>query len=182
MKPTSWVKALLAVAFLALAASIGNHPSPALAAASQASDTTTRIIRGSVSFTLPADTCPAFPAGVSLSGTGERYQVITTKVKPDGRTLVVSNDFIQGTAQDSNGGTYTFLYSNQDRNRAPASGSPIKVHMIDVFTLNGNGSISDFTVAFNWTWKYTPPEGEWPPNHNWQQLYTLGDPLHCDPL
>lgn len=143
---------------------------------------TSIIVRGTVNFTVPADICAELPAGVSLSGTGTRFQVITTKSKPDGSRLIMSNDFVIGTATDSNSNTYQFVYANQDRNQVPKNGAPIKVNMTDAFVLTGNGGSNNYTVAFNWTWTYSPPEGEWPPVHNWNQNLTNGDPLTCDPL
>lgn len=141
-----------------------------------------RIVRETVNWTIPADQCANFPAGVSLEGTGKRVAVITTKKKPDGSKLVVINDFVQGTAEDSNGNTYYWIYANHDRNRTKGSNSRVHVNMTDLFELSGTGGISNYTAAFHWTWTYTPPEPEFPPAHNFKQLYTLGDPVNCDPI
>lgn len=151
---------------------------------SAASDSgfSTKIIREPVNWTIAADACANLPAGVSLSGTGERYMVITTKTKPDGSTLVVYNDFVQGTAEDSNHNEYNWIYSNQDRHNSKGTSPLIRVNMTDMFELSGNGPINNFTVAFHWTWRYTPPETEWPPVHHYKPLYTLGDPFNCDPI
>lgn len=182
MKHRTWLKFLLPVVLFTLMALLGRVPGTAMAAADAPSADSTQIVRGNVTFTIPADQCAQLPAGVSLSGSGKRYAVITTGVKGNGKTLTINNDFVQGTAQDSNGGTYDFVYANQDRHLTPTSGGPIHVNMTDVFTLSGNGGANNFTVAFRWTWTYTPPEQEWPPVTNWQQHYTLGDPFTCDPI
>ena len=69
----------------------------------------------------------------------------------------------KGLRSDSNGGTYDFLYSNQDRHLTPVSGTPIKVNMTDVFTLSGNGGANNYTVAFKWTWTYSPASSRMAP-------------------
>lgn len=143
---------------------------------------TTRIVREQVNWNLPADVCAQLPAGVSLSGTGTRFAVITTKKNADGSTLIVNSDFVVGTATDSNSATYNFVYTNQNRHTVPAGGAPIQVKMTDVFLLTGNGGVNNYDVAFKWSWTYSPPEEEWPPVHNWKKIYTLGDSLTCDPL
>lgn len=141
-----------------------------------------QIVRASVNWTIPADVCAQLPAGVSLSGTGKRFAVVTTRTKPNGAQLIINSDFVVGTATDSNSNSYNFIYTNQDRHLVPVGGSPIKVHMTDLFLLTGNGGANNYTVGFEWTWQYSPPEQEWPPVHNWNQTVTHGDPFTCDPL
>lgn len=155
--------------------------------------TTSEIVRGSVEWTLPAGQCPDLPAGLTVSGTGQRFQVITTIEKSDDRTEIIDNDFVTGTAVDSNGDTYNFIYSNQNRQRVPKSGSPIRVNMTDTFILSANEDASDvrsedegatvLSVGFVWRWTYNPDKEEiWPPEHNWRKEITIGDPLLCDPI
>ncbi len=145
--------------------------------------TTHETVRGTVPWTLPADQCPSLPAGVSVSGTGERLQVTNTKVNADGSSQIVINDLVRGTAVDSNGGTYHFVYHNHSIQDVPSgSGLPIQVNMTDSFVLNGHGSARHMSVGFNWRWTYTPPAEIWPPVDNFQQVSTRGDPFLCDPI
>lgn len=143
---------------------------------------TTQIVRGNVQFTIPADACSMLPSGIEVSGSGKRFQVINTKTKPNGSQVVISNDFVKGTASDGNGGTYNFVYTNQARYNYPPGNGAIKVNMTDSFILDNTNGSNDYAVAFHWTWTYTPPDGEWPPNDNWVQHMTIGDPLTCDPI
>ena len=140
-------------------------------------------VHETVSWTIPADQCPSLPAGLSVSGTGDRRTMINTKTNKDGSTQVVTNDVVQGDAVDSEGGTYHFTYTNHSIVVIPAeSGLPIQVNMSDNFVLNGQGSAGHMTVGFEWRWTYTPPAEIWPPVDNWQQVSTRGEPLLCDPL
>ena len=143
---------------------------------------TTEIVRGTVNWTIPADQCAELPAGLALSGTGKRFQALSTKLKANGNTLTMSNDFVNGTASDGVGGTYTFVYSNQARYTVPPGSDTTFVNMTDTFILDNTNGENDFNVAFQWTWEFTAPDGEWPPNDNWVQNLTIGDPLTCDPI
>ena len=81
--------------------------SPAVAA--PASDH--QVVNETVPFSIPADQCPMLPAGVSISGTGDRQTIINTHTMPDGSTEVRTNDLVKGTATDSNGGVHKFVYT-----------------------------------------------------------------------
>ena len=75
--------------------------------------TTTQVIKGGdVTWTMSPDVCADI--SVEMSGTGRRFQVITTVSKNDGSQKVYSNDFVTGTATDTDGGTYDWIYANQD--------------------------------------------------------------------
>lgn len=133
-------------------------------------------------FTVPADQCPLLPAGVSITGTGERHMVINTKTKADGTTEIRVNDLIKGIATDSNGGVHKFTYHNSSTETILPSGTHT-IRMNDIFTLSGPGP--HYSVGFNWRWTFTPPEPFYPPvdDGDWQQLH--GDPeliFACDPL
>lgn len=143
---------------------------------------TTEIVRGTVNWSLPADTCSQLPAGIALSGTGKRYQVLSTKTKSNGNAVTVSNDFVTGTASDGQGGTYNFAYTNQARYNVAPGSDTTSVTMTDTFILDQTNGDNDYSVSFQWTWDFTAPDSEWPPNDNWQQNLTIGDPLTCDPL
>jgi hypothetical protein len=138
-----------------------------------------RVVETDVTWTIPAGQCPDVP--YELTGTGTRRQVINTKVNRDGSQTVLINDVVHGTAQDVTG-EYRFTYVNHSVRDIPAGGGTIQISMVDNFVLNGKGIVGHMEVGFNWRWTYTPPEEEWPPQHNWEQLNTRGDPMHCDPL
>jgi hypothetical protein len=141
--------------------------------------TTTQIVKGKVDWVLSAATCPEIQ--YDLTGTGKRFQVITTVTNANGNQKIYSNDFVTGTATDTNGGVYDFVYSNQDRRQIPPGGSPVQIRMIDSFLLTGTGT-ADLNSAFDWSWTFAPPDSYWPPVDNWQQKITIGDSLHCDPI
>jgi hypothetical protein len=167
---------ILVPALLALALPVVASP----ASAGPPLQNTHEMVRETVTWTLPADQCPDLPAGVSVSGAGERKLVKNTKVNADGSSRVIINDLVKGEAVGSNGDVYHFLYQNHSIEEAPSGGGPIQVSMEDTFVLNGDGV--HLNVGFNWRWTYTPPAGQWPPVDNWQQISTRGDPFLCDPI
>jgi hypothetical protein len=131
-------------------------------------------------FTIPADQCPLLPAGVSVTGSGERHMVVNTNTKADGTTEIRINDLIKGTATDSDGGVHKFVYHNSSTETILLDGTHA-FSMNDIFELTGPGP--HYSVGFNWRWTYTPPEPFFPPAHNFEQLH--GEPdlvLACDPL
>jgi hypothetical protein len=156
---------------------------PSSSAASR-EDNTSKIVREPVAWTLPAGQCPSLPPEITVTGDGQRLQVITTIEKRNDQTEIIDHDFVTGTAKDDQGGTYNFVYTNQTRQLVPKRGSPIKVNMTDSFVLSGNDGAANLNVAFVWRWTFRPADGEvyWPPVHNWKQDFTLGDPLLCDPI
>ena len=150
------------------------------AAAAPAADH--QVVSETVSFAIPADQCPELPAGVSISGTGERLMIINTRMMADGTTEILVNDLIKGVATDSNAGVHKFVYHNSSTEIIPAGGDHT-VSMNDAFVLSGPGP--QFSVTFNWRWTYNPDldEGIWPPARNLEMLH--GDPnliFACDPL
>ena len=155
---------------------------PAIFAAPAAS-TTRETVTGTVTWSLSPAQCDSID--VPISGTGERHMVIITHLHADGSSRIIINDLVKGTAEDSTGGTYRFVYQNHSIEDVPATaGEAHQVRMTDTFVLNGSGSAKHLNVGFNWRWTYTPPAEEiWPPPlHNLEQLSTRGDPLTCDPL
>jgi len=160
-----------------------NAPLPSIAQ----SPPTHEIVRDSnVEWTLPRpdDQCSSLPTGLVITGTGERHQVINTKVNADGSTETLINDVVRGTASDNQGGTYHFIYTNHSIDILTAGGSVHQIDMVDSFVLNGNGSAKHISVGFNWIWSYTDPNGPFDviPLANLVERQTSGDPLHCDPL
>src|SRR5687767_9254754 len=68
--PMSLSRRLTIHVLLALMLFVGVSP----VAAAPATDH--QVVTGTVSFNIPADQCPLLPAGVSVSGTGERHMII----------------------------------------------------------------------------------------------------------
>jgi hypothetical protein len=148
-----------------------------VSSATAAPVTNHQVVSGTANFTIPADQCPALPAGVSVSGTGQSVAIINIHTLADGSVETRINNLIKGVATDSNGGTHTFEYQNFSTD-VTLSGDGHKISMTDTFVLNGPGP--HFSVGFNWRWTYT--ESYWPPQDNWQQISTNGDIFACDPL
>ena len=170
----SLYRRLILHAMLALMLFAGASP----AAAAPATDH--QVVTGPVSFTIPADQCPLLPAGVSVSGTGERQMIINTHTKKDGTTEIRVNDLIKGVATDSDGGVHKFVYHNASTETILQSGLHL-ISMNDSFVLSGPGP--HYSVTFNWRWTFTAPTPFWPPTDNWEILH--GDPdlvFACDPL
>jgi len=145
--------------------------------------TTHQTVGGTVNWAMPAQ-CPSLPAGVSLTGTGQRNKQINTTTNADGSQTINTNDLVTGSASDSNGGSYRFIYQNHSINNVPASGFPIHVNMVDSFVLNGSGSIGHLEVGFNWSWDYNGVGDNFPPGPgitNWQKMSTRST-VDCDPL
>ena len=139
-----------------------------------------QVVSGPVSFTIPADQCPKLPAGVSVSGTGERLMIINTHTKADGSTEIRTNDMVKGVATDSDGGTHKFVYHNASTLTIPPSGD-YSISMNDSFVLSGPGP--HYSVTFNWRWTFTSLELLWPPVDNWEQIHGNPDDIFlCDPL
>jgi hypothetical protein len=131
-------------------------------------------------FTIPADQCPRLPAGVSVTGTGERHMVVNTDTKADGTTEVRTNDLVTGVATDSNGGVHKFVYHNSSTLTIPTSGD-YSISMNDSFELTGPGP--HYSVSFNWRWTFASLDLLWPPVDNWEQLHGNPDDIFlCDPL
>jgi hypothetical protein len=161
---------LIALLFLVSVSSVSAAPSSA------------SVVRETVSWTIPAGQCPHLPAGVSVSGTGQRFAVTKVKVKADGSTQTTIDDLVVGNAWDSTGKRYGFLYANHSVETVPPGGSPHHIFMIDKFVLQARHSAPQLDVAFVWSWTYTPPDPLFPPVDNWKQFLTKGDPLLCDPI
>lgn len=140
----------------------------------------TKIIHDQVEFSIGPAQCPSLAD--TISGTGNRTEVITTRVNKDGSTRVIDNAFINGIASDGKGGSYDFIYSNNLVKVVPAGAGPIHYDMTDTFLMNGTNPDNSLAVGFVWSWDFTPPAADWPPSDNWVQTQTIGDPLSCDPL
>jgi hypothetical protein len=148
------------------------------AAAAPAADH--QVISETVNFSIPADQCPKLPAGVSVSGSGERLTIINTHTKADGTIEIRTNDLAKGVATDSNGGVHKFVYHNSSTLTIPTSGD-YSISMNDSFELTGPGP--HYSVSFNWRWTFTSLELLWPPVDNWERIHGNPDDIFlCDPL
>ena len=161
-------------------------------------------------FPLNGGTCEAIPVDVGsinpVDKRSERVREVSGEVRADGSQVIVQDDLITGTAVDSHGDTYHFVYKNcVVLNVSPALPAIVKVRMTDSFVLKRNGPLMN--VSFDWRWTYTAPAGvevtlepladfpavpfvfatadgvnPAPGVTNWQQLSTQGDPFNCDSL
>ena len=130
-------------------------------------------------FTIAADQCPLLPAGLSVTGSGDRHMVVNINPKADGTTEVRINDLITGVATDSDGGVHKFVYHNSSTQTVQPSGFTM-ISMNDSFELTGPGP--HYSVSFNWRWTFTQPN-LWPPVDNWEQLHGDAELIFaCDPL
>ncbi len=154
---------------------------PAASAAPLQRTVTHQIVREAVTWSIPAGQCPNLPSGVSVSGSGDRYMVIITQWNADGSRRMIIADVVKGAAVDSNGMTYQFIYRNESRRDIAPDGVSVQVNMADSFVLRSGDQAPQIDVAFVWSWTFTLPN-EWPPVDNWQQTYTRGDPIACDPI
>ena len=159
---------------LALMLLVGVSPATAAPAANH------QVIIDTAGFTIAADQCPLLPAGVSLSGSGERKTIINTRTQADGTTVIRTNDLAKGVATDSNGGVHKFVYHNSSTLTIPPSGD-LSISMNDIFTLSGPGP--HYSVGFNWRWTFPGPDLVFPPEDNFVNLHGDVDLiLACDPL
>ena len=158
-------------------------------------------------------TCQAIPEAAGsinpVDNRSDRTRVISRKVLADGSQVIVQDDLKTGTAKDSNGGTYHFVYQNRVVfNVSPDLPAIVRASMADSFLLTKEEDII-MTVDFDYRWRYPAPDGveitleplaDWPvvpfvfatangvtpdTDHgvtDWQQLSTQGDPFNCDPL
>jgi hypothetical protein len=159
---------------LALILFVGVSPAAA------ASGNTNEVTRGTAAFSIPANQCPLLPAGLSVSGSGERLTITNTHTKADGTTEIRTNELIKGVATDGNGGVHKFVYHNSSTLTIPTSGD-YSISMNDSFILSGPGP--HYSVGFNWRWTFAGPDLVFPPVDNWVNLH--GDSeliLKCDPL
>ena len=138
-----------------------------------------QVVTGPADFVIAANQCPELPAGVSVTGTGQRQTIINTRTQADGTIEIRTNDLAKGVATDSNGGVHKFVYHNSSTLTIPTSGA-YSISMSDSFELTGPGP--HYSVGFNWRWTFTPPEPLFPPAHDWEQISTRGNIFLCDPL
>jgi hypothetical protein len=148
-------------------------------------------------------TCEAIPAAAGsinpVDNRSNRVRKVTTKGLADGSQVIVQDDLKTGTAEDSHGDIYHFVYTN----RAVFNVSPdlaiVNVRMTDNFRLKGHGL--HMHVSFDVSWDYPAPNGvdiTLEPRafvpvipfvvgtaddaKKFQVLSIQGDAFNCDPL
>src|SRR4029453_9894677 len=110
---------------------------------------------------LDGGTCtiPATVGSINpVDKTGDRVRKVTREVMADGRQVIVQDDLKTGTAEDSHGDTYHFVYTNRAVFNV-SSGLPaiVSVRMTDNFRLKGEGL--HMHVSFDVSWDYPAPDG-----------------------
>ena len=132
-------------------------------------------VRMPVSFTLSG--CTSLPAGLTVSGTGDAFIVINTRVDSRGSTYIERNDLVTGTAVDSNGANYMFNYHNHASFQIPPSGFPMTAQTTDHFNLAGDGQANQLAVHFVANVTFTSPT-----TLIFQFVNVHGSPMTCDPI
>lgn len=151
-------------------------------------------------------TCKAIPAAVGfinpVDNRSDRVRKVSKEVMADGSQVIVQDDLKTGTAEDSHGDTYHFVYTNRAVfNVSPGLPAIVNVRMTDNFRLKGHGL--HMHVSFDVSWDYPAPEGvditleplAFVPAvpfvvgtetekgaTNFQLLSIQGDAFNCDPL
>jgi hypothetical protein len=167
-----------AVAFVVALAGVALSPVPPAAAAA----TTTTQTQAPVSFTITPSQCPQVRS--TVTGTGEHLTITNTRTDQDGTTHVVVNDLVTGTATDTAGGSYRFVYHNHST-ATMAPGAPVQMLMNDSFILNGSGSASGIHVGFVFRLTFAapgqPPTIE-PVNIRGNPVDPVTFEVACDPI
>jgi hypothetical protein len=151
-------------------------------------------------------TCEAIPASVGfinpVDNRSNRVRKVTREVLEDGSQVIVQDDLKTGTAEDSHGDTYHFVYTNRAVfNVSPGLPAIVNARMTDSFRLRGHGL--HMHVSFDVSWDYPAPDGvgftleplAFVPvvpfvngsetekgATNFQLLSIQGDAFNCDPL
>jgi len=139
---------------------------PASAAATQ--------VRIPVTFTLTPARCP--DVTVTVTGSGDSFLVINDRVDQQGVDHINMNNVINGTATDSEGGSYVFGYHNHASVDVAPGGFPMELFLTDHFNLNGRGKANQVHVGFVVRLTFTSPAE--PPIIDVVNL--RGNPMACD--
>lgn len=142
--------------------------------------TTTAQFRGSFPFTLvggPSPACPMLPAGFTINGNVNYFDVENKRVDANGVTYYEINSSELGSATDSNGATYRVNYHNHQSASVGASGFPIIVSIEnDHLNLVGNGLASQLQMHFVITLTFLSPSDP----GTLTVVNVHGDPFDCD--
>ena len=159
--------------------SIGHVQTPSLAAATPVAAFGTASgtrLHTAINFTLSG--CPSLPAGVTVSGSGDDFLVLNSRLDEDGVTHMERNDLVIGTATDSAGASYKFNYHNHSNILVPPGGFPWSFSTTDHFNLIGNGQANQLHVHF--VARVTFPSPSDPPIAEF--VNSRGNPFACDPI
>ena len=132
-------------------------------------------VRTPVTFTLSG--CTSLPTGLTVSGSGDAFLVINTRVDSNGTTYIERNDLVTGTATDSNGANYVFNYHNHASFQIPLSGFPFTAQTADHFNLAGNGGANQLAVHFVANVTFISPT-----TVIFEFINVHGNPMTCDPI
>ena len=159
--------AVLGISALCLAIAVVAQVQPVRADTSQT--------RTPVNFVLAG--CSMLPAGLTVSGTGESFLVVNSRIDKDGTTYIENNNLVTGTATDSNGEVYGFNYHNHASLQVPPGGFPFTAEVTDHFNLVGNGQANQFQVHFVARITFLSPS-----SFTIQFFKAHGNPMSCDPI
>jgi hypothetical protein len=157
----------------------------ALATSGMAAGGGATIDRSTATFVLTSAACPYLPSGTTITGSGPKTSITTTRTDADGVTKLVNSTHAHGTATDQDGNVYVFNYSNTIRvSDTAATPGVFSGTDTDAFSLAGNGPArlhngftADVTTDFS--------------VFSWDVRHAHGDPIsfasgplvqHCDPL
>jgi hypothetical protein len=146
------------------------------ASATRATATDSTQTRAPIAFTLTG--CPNLPSGLTVSGSGDDFLLVNSRVDADGVTHIERNDLATGTATDSNGASYGFSYHNHSNITIPPGGFPWSFTTTDHFNLVGNGQANQMQVHF--VARVTFPSPSDPPQIEF--VNSRGNPFFCDAL
>jgi len=159
--------AFLSVSALAVIIAVAMHVPAVHADTSQS--------RTPVNFVLAG--CSVLPAGLTVSGSGESFLVVNSRIDRDGTTYIENNNLVTGTATDSNGEVYGFNYHNHANQQIPPGGFPFTAEVTDHFNLVGNGQANQFQVHFVARITFLSPI-----SFTIQFFKAHGNPMSCDPI
>lgn len=136
---------------------------------------------GPADWTIPAGQCSLLPSGTELTGRGQIRTTTEFSVDPDGTAHVSVRSVASGTATDNQGGRYWWTYANTFKGSQPGPAT-----VTDHFVLLGFGKARLFS-AFKWKLTYGPASDPMNPFADgdvtgFEELYSIGDPEHCDPI
>jgi hypothetical protein len=150
-----------------------------------AADGGTTVVKSTATFVLSSDTCPYLPSGTTVTGSGPRTSITTTRTDADNVTKLVNVTHAHGTATDQDGNVYVFNYSNSIRvSDTAANPGVFSGTATDAFSLAGNGPAqlhNGFTAEVTTDFSV----------FSWDVRHAKGDPIsfasgplvqHCDPL
>jgi hypothetical protein len=163
-------------------------------------DDHTTVERSSTIIPVAWEMTPArcYRLKATTRGAGDMKEDTVINRHADGSIDVFVSDVVSGKANDDNGVSYKWSYTNHQHARIPAAPNNDRVYILmsDFFTLNrgGKNGSAPFTIGLVWRWNYTnagdiPPfTGQWPPERDLVKISTVGNftvtptGLDCDPV